>query len=471
MITWLASYPRSGNTLVRTILNRCFGFKSYEREELLNEVADDYITNTIGHLTRSGAWEEFYAQAAVSPEPVFIKTHLPPEDGNPAVYVVRSGRAAITSYFHHFREFSPGEERNLLELVLGHDHYGDWTRHYRGWDPEVRPKTLVVRFERLLQQPGEEIARIGAFIGFQGCPGGEWTNPFERLQCDDPVFFRRGKAEWTPDAAWTPEIEEVFQVRHGTLMKELGYGELDPAADFVRAGHPTRAAFVHDLDELARRSRAARAEFEEAAALRYKEQVQLTQAVQEMKSDADERLALIEDLRAAHEDLVAIAAADVRVLERIAGERLDSIDRLTGDAGNLQSIAQERLDSIDRLTEDVRNLQAIARGRLDLIGKLDTAAQERLRDSSELRREVELRDDAIAALRQAAEGSRVFETAATIRLAEMENLTHSLRQMERVAEERLRIVLRLESDLLRKDRLIRFIQKWLWAGVPGRAVR
>ena len=397
MITWLASYPRSGNTLVRTILNRCFGFKSYEREELLNEVADDYITNTIGHLTRSGAWEEFYAQAAASPEPVFIKTHLPPEDGNPAVYVVRSGRAAITSYFHHFREFSPGEERNLLELVLGHDHYGDWTRHYRGWDPEVRPKTLVVRFERLLQQPGEEIARIGAFIGFQGCPG-EWTNPFERLQCDDPVFFRRGKAEWTPDAAWTPEIEEVFQVRHGALMKELGYGELDPAADFVRAGHPTRAAFVHDLDELARRSRAARAEFEEAAALRYKEQVQLTQAVQEMKSDADERLALIEDLRAAHEDLVAIAAADVRVLERIAGERLDSIDRLTEDVRNLQAIAQERLDLIEA---------------------------------------------------QAA----------------------SLRQMECVAEERLRIVLRLEADLLRKDRLMRLIQKWFGAGATGKVLR
>ncbi len=430
---------------------------------MLNEVADDYITNTIGHLTRSGAWEEFYAQAAVSPEPVFIKTHLPPEDGNPAVYVVRSGRAAITSYFHHFREFSPGEERNLLELVLGHDHYGDWTRHYRGWDPEVRPKTLVVRFERLLQQPGEEIARIGAFIGFQGCPGGEWTNPFERLQCDDPVFFRRGKAEWTPDAAWTPEIEEVFQVRHGALMKELGYGELDPAADFARAGHPTRAAFVHDLDELARRSRAARAEFEEAAALRYKEQVQLTQAVQEMKSDADERLALIEELRAevalrgaAIDDFKA-AAAGLPVLERIAEKRLDSIDRLTEDARSLQAVAQERLDLIEALRAEVAlrdaamdDFKAAAAG----LPVLERIAAERLESIDELSDDV-----------------RNLQAIAQERLDLIEALAASLRQMECVAEERLRIILRLESDLLRKDRLMRLIQKWFGAGASGKVVR
>jgi hypothetical protein len=27
-VTWLASYPRSGNTLLRTILKQCFGLSS-----------------------------------------------------------------------------------------------------------------------------------------------------------------------------------------------------------------------------------------------------------------------------------------------------------------------------------------------------------------------------------------------------------------------------------------------------------
>ena len=30
MIVWLASYPRSGNTLLRQVLKRCFGLDSYE---------------------------------------------------------------------------------------------------------------------------------------------------------------------------------------------------------------------------------------------------------------------------------------------------------------------------------------------------------------------------------------------------------------------------------------------------------
>ncbi len=30
MINWLASYPRSGNTLLRTILKTCFGLMSYD---------------------------------------------------------------------------------------------------------------------------------------------------------------------------------------------------------------------------------------------------------------------------------------------------------------------------------------------------------------------------------------------------------------------------------------------------------
>jgi hypothetical protein len=345
MILWLASYPRSGDTLVRAILERRFGFKSGER-----------------------------TSASSSTDPVLVRTHLPPEDGRPAVYVVRNGRQATLSYFHHLRRpASRRQEPNLLELVLGYDLHGDWSGHYRDWNPEVRPDTLVLRFERLIAQPEEEISRIAHFLAARDytCRG---------PACGGPPCFRRGEVRWAPDASWSPEIEEVFDMRHGALMRELGYVPLDPAADFAPTDSASRAAFFRDLDAFARRARAAR-------------------------------------------------------------------------------------DS----TETAAKLRAIAQERLELLGNLDIAAQERLRELSELRREVEVRDDAIAALRLAAEGTRVFEAAAHRRMAEVETLTEALREMERVAGERLRVILRLEGDLLRKDRFLRFLQR-CFRSAPRRVV-
>lgn len=46
---WLASYPRSGNTLLRTILNHCFGLKSasvYTKDLGGNEKLETYV----GHI-------------------------------------------------------------------------------------------------------------------------------------------------------------------------------------------------------------------------------------------------------------------------------------------------------------------------------------------------------------------------------------------------------------------------------------
>ena len=47
-VTWLASYPRSGNTLLRTILKHCFGLSSqsvYPDEEF----SEPGVAEAVGH--------------------------------------------------------------------------------------------------------------------------------------------------------------------------------------------------------------------------------------------------------------------------------------------------------------------------------------------------------------------------------------------------------------------------------------
>jgi hypothetical protein len=304
MIVWLASYPRSGNTLLRVILKTRFGASSFDSEITGPEAGQrDYITETMGHMPIEPDWEAFYDRASRSQEPHFVKTHRPPKDDQFCIYIVRDGRKATLSFYHHLRHTFPDERTTLLELVLGNNYYGDWTTHYRQWDPARRRSTLLVKYESLRADPHPEIARIAAFLGFPN-PSRPWENPFPRLQSCDGSFFRRGTAEWEPDAEWTPQIEDLFQIRHGDLMRELGYGRLDPAKDFANTtdGYD---ALMRDLVTLSKRMKQERAQADRDAAMMLAE-------IERLSCEADKRLSLIVTLsETAHERMAETAGRSV----------------------------------------------------------------------------------------------------------------------------------------------------------------
>ncbi len=50
MIVWLASYPRSGNTFFRVILNSIFDIKTYSIYDDKGDIgADEKTSETVGH--------------------------------------------------------------------------------------------------------------------------------------------------------------------------------------------------------------------------------------------------------------------------------------------------------------------------------------------------------------------------------------------------------------------------------------
>jgi hypothetical protein len=254
----------------------------------------EYFREAAGHCRIEESWGAFYEHASRSTEPFFVKTHRPPQDDQPCIYIVREGRKATLSYYYHLRDSPPEAPKSVLELVLGHDYYGDWTLHYRQWQPAQRPSTLLLRYEVVMREPDREIARITDFLGFKRPPE-PWRNPFHRLQGYDPDFFRRGIAEWEPDPLWTPQIEDVFQARHAELMRELGYGPLNPAADFVTGAEDGHREFVRDVVALSERLKAKRAESERNAAAMLGE-------IERLSTEADKRLALIHQLNATAEE-------------------------------------------------------------------------------------------------------------------------------------------------------------------------
>jgi hypothetical protein len=223
MIVWLASYPRSGNTLLRTILKATMNQNSYFDEEVNSKVGwTAGEEGLFGHISRDVSFDDFYIKAKNSKELFLIKTHLPPKDQSPVIYIVRDGRSALWSYFQYHRNFIPDAPLSIIELILGLDFYGGWSEHYRTWMCSDRKK-LVLRYEELAGNLGrEKLESIAKFLDYSGNLKA-WVNPFIELKKGRPNFFRNGDADWVPPNDWTKRINEIFFFIHGKLMDELGY--------------------------------------------------------------------------------------------------------------------------------------------------------------------------------------------------------------------------------------------------------
>lgn len=279
MIVWLASYPRSGNTLLRTILKRCLGLDSYADEAIHVDSPIRSDSSLVGHLELPAPWERFYAEATRSDKVVPVKTHLPPRDAQPFIYVVRDGRSAVRSYKKYYERYVPDHPASLYRIIAGDDAYGDWSSHYHAWVGPGRARGMTVRFEDLKEISQEKLAEIAAFIGHRG-PIAPWENPFATLASVEPGFFREGAESFRADDEWPVVAERFFQHLHAPLLAELGYALGDaPGAE------PEWADFFAWSREIVQRNRALAGVCEERLAL-----------INRLSDEAERRLELIHAL-------------------------------------------------------------------------------------------------------------------------------------------------------------------------------
>ena len=181
MIIWLASYPRSGNTLLRQILKGCFRRDSHESlggrgpAPSLPDTPRAEASHLWGHLETAEEPRAFYDRASRSEDTFFVKTHEFPSDGQRAIYVVRDGRLALDSFVAFQQRYHP-RSSSLLSLVCGDHLFGDWSDHFRRWQTRPGGQTLLVRFEELVSCNEELLERLREFIGHRGSVR-RWESP------------------------------------------------------------------------------------------------------------------------------------------------------------------------------------------------------------------------------------------------------------------------------------------------------
>jgi hypothetical protein len=234
---FLASYPRSGNTWLRFILAHALGHQT-DFENILQ------VIPPVGRHS--------HALARLPDGGRLIKTHERREFPygrrcRRVVYLLRDGRDVAVSYYFFMQRNTKlsGSFSDFLPMFLkGHvDGYGPWQVHVSSWleSPLARSDDLLaVRYEDMLSNPEETLARIVEFVGVQADPArlhdAIEAHRFDRMRQrssesptvksmavrDDIPFVRKGEAGKWRDYFGEDECA-LFSEYAGAVLERYGY--------------------------------------------------------------------------------------------------------------------------------------------------------------------------------------------------------------------------------------------------------
>ena len=192
MILWLASYPKSGNTLLRSILATYFfsedGIFNFNHLYKIGQFPSLIHFENLGIDTSDS--DQIYSNIIKAQELInssskqlkFFKTHsaLAKINNNNftdlkntlgAIYVIRDPRNVVTSFAHHYQIDS--DEATICLLNEKFWNYknekvpktflSSWKQNYNSWK-QLNDKTLFIKYEDLIKNKKTVLIRVFKFF-------------------------------------------------------------------------------------------------------------------------------------------------------------------------------------------------------------------------------------------------------------------------------------------------------------------
>jgi len=192
MISWIASYPKSGNTFIRSFLaSYLFSDTGKFDFDLLYNILQFpslKFSKTDLFSKKDAAQNWIYNQNFFfNNKDTFLKTHntliefegykfTSPKQTRGAIYIVRDPRNVVLSMSHHYsltyeESFKKmiNSEASLLEKTFNNDHsnftfLGSWSNHYKSWRDNNEFKVLFLKYEDFEENAEKEFKKILSFI-------------------------------------------------------------------------------------------------------------------------------------------------------------------------------------------------------------------------------------------------------------------------------------------------------------------
>ena len=274
MIIWIASYPKSGNTWVRSLLSAylysddgIFNFSLLKKiQQFPSEKFFEFFMKDFNNIKKqSNYWIAAQDRINLSNEITFLKTHsaLCTFENNPftnknntkaVIYVVRDPRNIVTSVLNHYSFKNIEESFDFIAkdqiTIIGENivqYLGTWQQNYKSWRDLKFAPVLVVKYEDLINDTKKTFLSILNFLSdFMDIKINKKkiVNSIDSCSFDSLVkkekkegfvealvhkesgkkirFFNLGKKNnW--ENLLKPEIEEKIRLVFNKEMKELGY--------------------------------------------------------------------------------------------------------------------------------------------------------------------------------------------------------------------------------------------------------
>jgi hypothetical protein len=193
MIIWIASYPKSGNTWVRSFLSNYLSNQSKFNFGLLSKITKFPNKNIINEMNIDHSnfmniasnWIAMQELINLKNDFTYLKTHnamttvaghkfTDSKNTSGYIYIVRDPRDVLLSYASHLGE-SINETFNILtddysfevsDIITENKSIllGSWSNNYRSWKNSKFAKGLILRYEDLVLEPLKNFTKIIEFI-------------------------------------------------------------------------------------------------------------------------------------------------------------------------------------------------------------------------------------------------------------------------------------------------------------------
>ena len=226
---FVVGFPKSGNKWMQYLLAGLVGGIDTTR------CPDGLVQELVPDAQDRAAYRRYT-------DPVFFKSHDLPRAGcRKVIYLLRDGRDAMVSYFHHYNAlFGPMDFVTLVRTAPGlatrwHEHVEAWLANPHG------ASVHIARYEELRRDPVASLRQIAVFAGVpvdeavlaSAVAAASFENQQRREQAlgwkdpnwpKDRAFVRRGEVGGFRNEM-PPEAMALFLAEAGPTLRKTGYLE------------------------------------------------------------------------------------------------------------------------------------------------------------------------------------------------------------------------------------------------------